>query len=192
MSTKIQSEKKFRVLILYPNLYMMLVPSLAVGIFTRLLSEMDCEVDLFETTQYFDSDGSSPQNRVKFAQARAFDYQKDLGIDIKHDNMFIDFRKKVLDFEPDLILASAVEDVFLQAVSLLEAVEDLKIPHLMGGVFPTAATARCFEFPVITHVARGEGEAIVKEFVNRLKSTMFRECGTGTRMEKFSGIKTRL
>ncbi len=169
MKNERQNDRKFRVLILYPNLYMMLVPSLAVGIFTRLLSDLDCDVDLFETTQYFDSDGSSPQNRVKFAQARAFDYEKDLGIDIKHDNMFIDFRKKVLDFEPDLIVASTVEDVFLQAVSLLETIEDLEIPHLVGGVFPTAAPVRCFDFPVITHIARGEGESIVTEVCKRLK-----------------------
>jgi len=170
MNNEQSTDRKFRVLILYPNLYMMLVPSLAVGVFTRLLSDLDCEVDLFETTQYFDSDGSSPQNRVKFAQARAFDYEKDLGLAVNHDNMFIDFRKKVLDFEPDLILTSAVEDVFLQAVSLLETIEDLKIQHLVGGVFPTAAPARCFEFPVITHVARGEGEAIVTEFVKHLRA----------------------
>lgn len=163
-----KTNKRFKVLILYPNLYMMLVPSLAVGIFTRILTKMNCDVDLFETTQYFDSDGSSPQNRVKYAQARKFDYEKDLGLDIKYDNMFIDFRKKVLNFKPDLILVSAVEDVFLQTITLLETVEDLEIPHLVGGVFPTAAPARCFDFPVIRHIARGEGEAIVKEFCGRL------------------------
>ena len=96
-----------KVLIAYPNLPMMLVPSLAVGIFTRVLRTNGYKVDLFDTTHYQDDEGASTQERVRFLQVREFSEENDLGISIKH-NMLGDFRKRVLDIEPDLILFSIV------------------------------------------------------------------------------------
>ena len=169
MATPIKDGSEFRVMLVYPNLYMMLVPSLAMAIFTRLMKEQNYRVELFETTHYLDDGGSSPQNRVKFAQARGFDYENDLGNEVRTEDMFTDFRQRVLEFKPDILLVSVVEDVFLQAVGLLEAVEDLKIPHLMGGVFATAAGGRCLEQPVVQRIGRGEGERIVVEFAERAR-----------------------
>ena len=60
----------FRVLLVYPNIPMMLVTPLAIAIFTWILKKEGFEVQLFETTQYWDGDLSSPQNRVKYLQAR--------------------------------------------------------------------------------------------------------------------------
>lgn len=169
MTQPIKNKADFRVMIVYPNLFMMLVPSLAVAIFTRLLKKQGYVVDLFETTQYEDYALASPENRVKFLQARNFDYEKDLGISIRHTDMYADFRRRVLEFKPDAILISAVEDVFLQAVQLLEQIEDLKIPNIMGGVFPTAASERCLDFSVVQRIARGEGETVVLEFTERVR-----------------------
>lgn len=170
MTPPIKDNSEFRVLIVYPNLYMMLVPSLAVAIFTRLLKSEGFQVELFETTRYEDWETASPANRVKYMQARKFDYEKDLGITSRRGDMFADFRRRVLEYKPDVLIVSAVEDVFLQSVKLLEAIEDLNIPHLMGGVFPTAAGDRCLEFPVVQRVARGEGEAIIAEFCERVRT----------------------
>lgn len=164
-----KTKEELRVLLVYPNLYMMLVPSLAMAIFTRLLKDQGYQVDLFETTQYLDDEGSSPQNRVKMLQARSFDYEKDVGLNIKQTDMHRDFREKVEAFKPDLLLVSVVEDVFLQAVELLTCIEDLNIPHIVGGVFPTAAGERCLDFPVVQRIGRGEGESIILEFAERVR-----------------------
>ena len=104
--------KDFRVLLVYPNLTMMLVPSLAMALFTGILRRAGYEVDLFDTTHYVSDLASSPQNRVKFLQARPFDEETDLGVRIRTD-ILGDFVRKVNDFKPDLIVASVVEDTFL-------------------------------------------------------------------------------
>ena len=131
MALKPKSE--FKVLLVYPNLYMMLVPSLAIGIFTKLLKDEGYVLELFETTNYLDDHSASPANRVKLGQAREFDYEKDLNANLNTNNVFEDFRRKVLSYKPDLIFVSAVEDVILQTVRLLESISDLVIPHLLGG-----------------------------------------------------------
>ena len=43
---------KFKVLIVYPNLSMMLTPSCAVGIFTNILKKKGYIVELFDCTPY--------------------------------------------------------------------------------------------------------------------------------------------
>ena len=124
--------KDFRVLLVYPNLTMMLVPSLAMALFTGLLRRAGYPVDLFDTKHYVSDLTSNPLNRVKFLQARPFDERKDQDVEIKTD-VLGDFIRKVNEFKPDLMVVSAVEDTFLQAVALLDAVNDAEVPSVVGG-----------------------------------------------------------
>lgn len=156
----IKSKKEFRVQIVYPNLPLMLVPSIAIALFTRILRDQGYRVELFETTHYLSEDKSSSNNRVELLNVREFDITEDLSITIK-DDMMGDFRQKVKDFEPDFMIFSVVEDSFLQTLALLNVVKDLEIPHLVGGVFPTNAPERCFDFPQIRMIGNGEGESTV-------------------------------
>lgn len=156
-----KNSQDFRVLIVYPNLTGMLVPSLAIAIFTRILRDAGYQVDLFDSTHYVADENSSPQNRVKFLQAREFDEKNDLGVRWKSD-LLGDFRRKVEGFKPDFMIFSVVEDCHEQAVSLLDAVKDLDIPHLIGGVFPTAAPQVVIAHPLIRSIGLGEGEEIVR------------------------------
>ena len=68
-----KDKQDFKILLIYPNLTMMLVPSLAIGKFTNILKNQQYKVDLFDTTHYVSDENSSPQNRVKFLQAREYD-----------------------------------------------------------------------------------------------------------------------
>jgi anaerobic magnesium-protoporphyrin IX monomethyl ester cyclase len=158
----LKQPKDFRVLIVYPNLTGMLVPSLAIGIFTRVLKDQGYQVELFDSTHYIADENSSPQNRVRFLQARKFDEKNDLGVRWRTD-LLGDFRKKVEAFKPDFMILSVVEDCFMQAVSLLDTVKDLNIPHLMGGVFPTAAPTVAIAHPLVNAIGLGEGEEMVRE-----------------------------
>ena len=160
--------KDFRVLLVYPNLTMMLAPSLAMALFTGILRRAGYEVDLFDTTHYVSDLASSPQNRVKFLQARPFDEETDLGVRIRTD-ILGDFVRKVNDFKPDLIVASVVEDTFLQAVSLLDAVKDAEIPNIVGGVFVTAAPEKAISYPEIDMIGLGEGEETILEVAERVR-----------------------
>ena len=160
LDTVSKTKEETRILLVYPNLPLMLVPPLSIGIFTRILMEEGYQVDLFDTTHYLDDDTTSPRNRVKFLQARKFSEEDDLGVRIKTD-LFGDFRRKVREFQPDIMLFSVVEDAFLKTIDMLETVSDLEVPHVLGGVFPTAAPQRCFDYPAVKMIALGEGETTI-------------------------------
>jgi radical SAM superfamily enzyme YgiQ (UPF0313 family) len=159
---------KFRALIVYPNLPMMLVPGIAVGLFTRIFRLQGYDVDLFDTTHYdsvetnySDTSLNFAKNRVKLLSVRDYSIRKDLGIKVRDANMLADFRTKVEEFQPDFMIFSVVEDTWHQALSMLDAVQDLDIPHLMGGVFPTMAPKVCIDAPQVRLVGPGEGEDTV-------------------------------
>ncbi len=150
---KFNDPSQFRVLIVYPNLPLMLVPSIAIALFTRILKSQGYKVSLFETTHYdtdeivySESQINYSENRVNLLNAREFDIKNDLGITIK-TGMLADFERKVSEFQPDLLLYSVVEDTFLQTLAMLNTVADYKIPHLIGGVFPTMAPDACIAPP---------------------------------------------
>lgn len=159
--------ENFRVLIVYPNLPLMLVPSIAIALFTRLLKNQGYRVDLFETTHY-DTDETNysetrinySENRTRILNARKFNIKEDLGINVK-SGMLRDFRRKVEEFAPDFMIFSVVEDTFLQTLSMLERIKDLHIPHLVGGVFPTMAPECCMREPLVRMIGLGEGEGSV-------------------------------
>ncbi len=171
---------QFRVLIVYPNLPLMLTPAIAIGLFTRIFRDMGYQVELFETTHYIQDQLSSSLNRVKMLNVRSFKAEDDLGVQVKHTDMFDDFRACVDRFEPDLMIFSVVEDAFLQAIDLLRVVADRRIPHILGGVFPTTAPERCFEFPEVNMIGRGEGERTVVEVAEAVRNNLPLSNITGT------------
>jgi len=163
--------KKFKVLLVYPNLPLMLVPPLSIAIFTSVLKNLGYELSLFETTAYLQEDISvSPENRVKLGQAREFDYERDLGVKIINTNMYDDFKVHVKEFNPSAMIFSVVEDSFDQCRRLIESVADINIPHLVGGVFPTAAPERCLQEEVIKVIALGEGEKTIEEYCESIRT----------------------
>ena len=164
----IKPKKNFRVLIVYPNLPLMLIPSIAIGLFIRIFKNQGYVVDLFDTTHYLGVEESSSVNRIENLNVREFDVAEDLGIRIKTDLMG-DFRRKVEEFQPDFMIYSVVEDAFFQTLDLLRMISDLGVPHLIGGVFPTNAPDRCFEYPEINMIGLGEGENSVIEVAEAVR-----------------------
>jgi len=162
------SDKKFKVLLVCPNIPGMLVLPGAIGIFTAILKGAGFEVDLFDATLYEAEASVSPEKRVEYLQARQFSYKKQLGIELRPD-VIGSFQAKVDDFKPGLLVFSVVEDAFRQAVKLLDAVKDSNIPHIVGGVFPTAAPEKTIAYPQIKMIGIGEGEGAVLELAERLR-----------------------
>jgi anaerobic magnesium-protoporphyrin IX monomethyl ester cyclase len=167
MNTVIE-KNKFRILLVYPNLPLMLVPPLSIALFTRILEDQGYEVDLFDTTGYLSDESVSPENRVKFLQARTFKYKEDLGIEVK-ENLLGDFREKVQNFNPNVMMFSVVEDSFRLTLKMLYCIKDIKIPHILGGVFPTSAPDLCMTFDNIKVVGVGEGEKIIVDFAESIR-----------------------
>ena len=161
-------KNKFKTLIVYPNLSLMLVPSIAIAIFTYVLKKQGYKVSLFDTTHYVSEENSSPQNRVKYLQARKFSDTDDLGIKIKTD-LLGDFKTYVNEFKPDVLIVSVVEDSFSQALKMLETIKDLNIPSILGGVFPTAAKDKLFKYDAVQFIGLGEGENTIVNFAEAVR-----------------------
>lgn len=163
------SNKKFKVLLVYPSIPGMLVLPSAIGLFTAILKKAGFEADLFDAALYKTEVSISPEKRVDYLQARKFSYNKDLGIELRPD-LIGSFRAKVESFKPDLLIFSVVEDAFLQAIDLLESIQEKNIPHIVGGVFTTADPQKAISCPQIKMIGIGEGEEVVLELAEKLRN----------------------
>jgi hypothetical protein len=163
---------KPKILILYPNIPLMMTPGIAVGLFTSICKKESCDVELFETTGYFDTSSKDQVHLVRSSTGgtRSFSWN-DLGIEIKkEEDMIPNFMHKVESYKPDLILVTVVEDSFLQAVRLLDSIKNLNIPNIVGGVFPTSQPDLCISYECINMVGIHEGENTLKELIFRIKN----------------------
>jgi radical SAM superfamily enzyme YgiQ (UPF0313 family) len=163
---------KPKILILYPNIPLMMTPGIAVGLFTSICKKESCDVELFETTGYFDTSSKDQVHLVRSSTGgtRSFSYEN-LDIEIKKEkNMIPDFIQMVESYKPDLILVTVVEDSFLQAVRLLNSIKSLKIPNIVGGIFPTSQPDLCMSYDCINMIGIHEGENTLKELISRIKN----------------------
>lgn len=160
-----------KVLILYPNLPLMMSPPLSVALFTRICKDAGVEVKLFETTHYADTEYNAQTNKEKFGAGRIIKDYQDAFEEVKPTSQAIpDLIKLVDDYVPDLVLLSIVEDTFFDGIEMLEAIKDKNIPHVVGGVFPINAPHECLKPDVVDCIARYEGEYVVRDVVDRVKS----------------------
>ncbi len=163
----VKPPSEFRALLVYPNLTLMLVPPVSIALFTDILKRLGYAVDLFDATSYMTDDSSHPGRRAKLLQSRRYD-EKSLYWDVK-TGLVDDFKKKVAEFKPDVLLVSVVEDTWQQTTELLESVRDQGIPTLVGGVFPTFAPDLVLSHPAVDMIGVGEGEQIITEVCERLR-----------------------
>ena len=164
-------KENFKILLVYPNLPLMLVPPLSMAIFTGILRKKGYEVDLFDTTSYVPADvNSSPQNRTIYLQARDFNDEDDLGVSIKTD-LIGDYKKKIEKFKPDLIIYSIVEDSFQKALDMMRAIKEInnKSVSLVGGVLPTADPNYVLQHEEINFLSKGEGEKTIVEVAEAVR-----------------------
>ena len=90
-------------------------------------------------------------------------------VQLKFTNVYEDFRKEVLEFQPDLIALSVTEDMFHLGIALLKHIDDLAILTIAGGVFPTFAPKLVLSYDSIDIVCKGEGEEALAELCRRLE-----------------------
>jgi len=145
----------------------------AIALFYTLLKQRGHKVDLFDSTNYkipgeewFDSDKEKEKN----LNVRPYD-SSILDSAIHQTDVYEDFRKKVIQFNPDLIAMSATEDIFPVGIGLLKHIRDLDIPVLAGGVFSTFAPDLALSYDEIDMVCVGEGEYMLAELCDRLQAS---------------------
>lgn len=149
--------KDFKVLLVYPNHMMVNLLPTNIGILTTCLRQNGFEVGLFDTTYYRTAERTPDEIRVENLQVRKFNLEE-FGITFKPNHYLDDFEQKVRDFKPDLIGYSVVEDTWPQAVLMMERVQHLRIPTIVGGVLSTLAPEHVSKHPCVDMLCVGEGE----------------------------------
>lgn len=149
---------------------MNMLPS-AVALFSSILKNHGHKVDLFDSTNWLipgEEDFDSDKVKEKNLNVRPFDDSK-LRSEIRQTDVFDDFRKKISSFSPDLIAVSVSEDIFPVGIRLLKAARHLKIPTIMGGVFPTFAPELCLSYEEVDMICIGEGDKAIVELCSRIE-----------------------
>lgn len=146
---------------------MMLVTPLSISTFAWILKREGFEVELFDTTSYGDGDLSSPQNRVKYLQARNLFSEKNLK-ELKSTDMLSDLKGHIESFSPKLILYSFPEDGLNRALQMLRISNSYNIPTVVGGILATSVPEWLILFNEINMLCVGEGEELVKEVALKL------------------------
>ena len=159
--------KNFKVLLVYPNYSMVNLLPTNIGILTACLRQNGFTVDLFDTTYYRTSEKTLDEIRVETLQVRKFDLEE-FGVRFKPTDYVEDFKKKVAEFQPDLIGLSVVEDTWPQARQLIEAVNDYPAPVIVGGVLPSLASDVPISHPDVDMICVGEGEHAIIELATTM------------------------
>ena len=136
----------------------------AIALLSQLLKDKGHYSDIFDTTFYeFDDDISHEDDdkaSIKSLQFRPV-------VDADDDNLHFkkkktdsaqDLRKKIIEFNPDLLAVSCSETTFMRGLRLISKTRDLKVKNIFGGVFPTFAPHLVMNFKHVDMLCVGEGE----------------------------------
>ena len=172
------------VLLIYPNPKGSYMLSTGISLLSACLKREGHKVKLFDTTFYNETNIDSTPGQQKTFSSYSTEStdgnradrlmvrptkKEDYNFTIKYSDVFTDFHKEVLNFNPELIAMSCTEDMFHLGIKLLNKVKYLKIPTIAGGVFPTFAPKLVLSFDAIDIVCKGEGEEAITELCRRME-----------------------
>lgn len=143
---------------------------MAICIFSAILKKEGFEVDIFDTTFYKTEKVTSDEARVENLQVKPFKLGAEFENLPSRDQMLTDLEKKVVEFQPDLIAISILEDLYPLARDMLNTIEKFQIPVIAGGVFPTFAPEIVINNPAVTMVCIGEGENAILDLCRKMAS----------------------
>jgi anaerobic magnesium-protoporphyrin IX monomethyl ester cyclase len=180
---------KAKVMLVYANDRMDNLVSIAPSLLSAYVKSQGHDVKLYDTT-FIDEGGLQVGDEGRIAtnqisKARLSDQGLTRKI-MSNEELQEDFRSTILDYQPDLISFSALEITYEQTARLIESVKDLKIPILVGGLYPTFAPKEVLDNPYVDMICEGEGEYALAELVNKIASVARSEGG----LEKIFEIET--
>jgi radical SAM superfamily enzyme YgiQ (UPF0313 family) len=146
-----------------------------VSIFYSIFTANGIEMRFFDTSfhdmseEYANSDTYMSDNlEVKAFKENYADALGHLPKFPASDDVCMDFRREVESFQPDVIMASAMESTVTFALKLLGSVRDFRLPHVLGGVFATFAPEKAIQFDAVDYICKGEGERVIVPLVRLL------------------------
>jgi len=161
--------KKAKVLLVLANSFMDNLIPLGMSVLSACLKKAGHEVILFDTTFYKTKEKTGDDARIETLQVK-FTNLADYGIHPKKTDLCSDFRKIIEESKPDLIAVSVVESTYFIGLQLLNAVKDIRVPKLIGGIHVTFSPDDIIKEPVVDMICVGEGERAIVELANRIGS----------------------
>jgi radical SAM superfamily enzyme YgiQ (UPF0313 family) len=159
-----------------------------------MLKKHNIDYQIFDTT-YYPNDGRLGVNKNKATkfkerhdrdevltrrlQVAEFNYS-DVGIKYIETDVYDDFRNKVKEYKPNVIMLSTVESTHTFGVEMLRRIRDLTVPTLVGGCFAIFAPDLAIKDEAVDYVCVGEGEYANVEFCKAL--------ATGKDLKSVKGI----
>ncbi len=159
--------KQFKVLFIYPNTPLLNPPPVSIGTFAALLKNENVQVKVFDIT-YYTSVQSSDKAKEENLQVRPFQYDESK-LPISAKDPVFDFLDLVENYKPDLIALSVLEATWEMGSKLLDAIEGIDTPVLVGGLFATFAPEIVLSHPAVSMICIGEGEYPIVELCRRLR-----------------------
>lgn len=184
-----------KVIFINPNPRQMSLVQPVVALFYSIFKNHGIEMRFFDTTfydvteTYVDSEKFYIENMTnKEVDSPTTHWAQPVK---SKKQMMTDFRREMEEFQPDVLLASALESTVLFAVELMSSVRDLGVPHVLGGVFPTYAPEVAIEFKEVDVICVGESEDVVVPLVEKLKARETVENLPGIWVKTKDGISKR-
>ena len=159
------------VLLVYPNDRMDGLISVGVSVLSAHLKNAGHKVQLYDTTFYDTGKATGDSFREQMGQVIPVDLSK---YGVKREKILLndlqnDFRKKVLEYKPGLIGFSVLEITYDQGLELAKAIQDLNIPVIFGGIYPTFAPQIVLKEKCIDMICEGEGEEMIAELATKIE-----------------------
>jgi len=159
--------KNFKILLFYPNEYLVGVAPSNMAILSACLKQDNFDVKLFDCTMYKNTtDETQDDVRSKFGQVMKADinnYVKAKNVDIYEDFIHI-----VEEYKPNLIGFNVIDSTIKYAFSFIEKIKHKKIPIITGGVGSTFNYEKILNSNLVDYVCIGEGEGALVELCNKL------------------------
>lgn len=158
----------FKVLFLYPNFRTESIIPPAITLLSRILKNAGMQTAVFDTTDYglnLSKDYDRDQEKVLSVRPVGRRKPKYEGRDALKD-----LNECINSFSPDLLAMSVTESTALLGFDMLKNIRHRDIPVVVGGVFPTFAPMRTFDFlSAGDMVCIGEGEYPLLELCERMR-----------------------
>lgn len=163
-----------KILFIHPNNYLSIGIPNGIALFSAILKKEGFEVNLFDFTfikprEYEEpkkDKGAGATNKGIFLPT---EYAlEDLVVNDPVRSLTEAFKKKLDEFQPDLIAVSVMTGYFDKTIELLESV---KLPCLVivGGVHSTISPEDALSFEVVDFICVGEGEGLIVELCQALE-----------------------
>lgn len=160
-----------KVMLVYPNDRMDSLIPVGLSVLSSHLRKAGHDVTLYDTTFLDTGKQTGDFYRESSGQVIPVDLKK-YGVkrkSITERELCMDFKKTVSKQKPGLIGFSTLEMTYDQGLKLAKSIEDISVPKIFGGIYPTFAPRIVLGEPAIDMICEGEGEEMLPELATALE-----------------------